>query len=87
MSDLIDRDELVKQYDRVHVGPPGGARALMVEAPTVEAIPIEWLNEYVAWLNTLDADIGEQDSRSIRVMLMKWNSEQKTGCNDDYCLI
>jgi len=32
---LIDREALIAEYDRVHVGPPGGARKLMVDAPEV----------------------------------------------------
>lgn len=36
MSRLIDADALIEEYDRVHVGPPGGARKLMEDAPTIE---------------------------------------------------
>ena len=32
---LIDADVLLKEYDRVHVGPPGGARKLIEDAKTV----------------------------------------------------
>ena len=35
MADLIDRDALIAEYDRVHVGTPGGARKLMQDAPAV----------------------------------------------------
>ena len=30
---LINREDLIAEYDRVHVGEPGGARKLMVDAP------------------------------------------------------
>lgn len=46
--DLIDRNGLIAKYDSVHVGAPGGARKLMVEAPTVKATPCdfcEWNDE------------------------------------------
>ena len=33
---LIDREALIAEYDRVHIGQPGGARKLMEDAPTVE---------------------------------------------------
>lgn len=33
---LIDADALIAEYDRVHVGAPGGARKLMQDAPTIE---------------------------------------------------
>lgn len=35
----IDGDALIEEYDRVHVGPPGGARKLMEDAPTIEPEP------------------------------------------------
>ena len=35
MADLIDRAALIAEYDRVHVGAPGGARKLMQDAPAV----------------------------------------------------
>lgn len=43
---LIDADALIAEYDRVHIGPAGGARKLMEEAPTIEAVPVvrgEWV--------------------------------------------
>lgn len=33
---LIDVDALIAEYDRVHIGPPGGARKLMEDAPTID---------------------------------------------------
>ena len=35
---LIDRDALIRAYDAAHVGPPGGARKLMEEAPVVAEV-------------------------------------------------
>lgn len=32
----IDADALIEEYDRVHVGPPGRARKLIEDAPTIE---------------------------------------------------
>ena len=40
MTSLIDRYALIAEYDRVHVGKPGGARKLMEEAPEVDAVPV-----------------------------------------------
>jgi hypothetical protein len=45
--DLISRKALIAEYDRVHIGPPGGARKLMEEAPTVDAVEVvhgRWIN-------------------------------------------
>lgn len=39
MPRYIDADALIAEYDRVHVGPAGGARKLMVEAPTADVAP------------------------------------------------
>ena len=38
MVDLIDRDALIRAYDAAHVGPPGGARKLMEEAPVAAEV-------------------------------------------------
>ena len=35
-SDLVSRQYLLDEYDRQHVGPPGGARKIIEEAPSVE---------------------------------------------------
>ena len=37
---LIDASALIAEYDRVHIGPPGGARKLMEDAPTVDAVEV-----------------------------------------------
>jgi hypothetical protein len=39
-SDLISRKALIAEYDRVHIGAPGGARKLMEDAPTVDAVEV-----------------------------------------------
>lgn len=40
---LIDADALIAEYDRVHVGAPGGARKLMEDAPTIEPRKGRWI--------------------------------------------
>lgn len=39
-NDLISRSALIAAYDAAHKGPPGGARKLIVGAPTIDAVPI-----------------------------------------------
>lgn len=39
---LIDADALIEEYDRVHVGEPGGARKLMMDALTIKPEP-QWI--------------------------------------------
>ena len=34
-GDLVDRDDLIAEYDHQHKGPAGGARKIMEMAPTV----------------------------------------------------
>jgi hypothetical protein len=38
--DAIDRNALLAEYDRVHIGEPGKARKLIAEAPTVDAVEV-----------------------------------------------
>lgn len=40
MARYIDADKLIAEYDRVHEGPAGGARKLMVEAPTADVAEV-----------------------------------------------
>lgn len=40
-NDLISRKALIAEYDRVHIGPPGGARKLIEDAPAVAAVEVE----------------------------------------------
>lgn len=37
---LIDADALLAAYDAMHEGPPGKARALILNAPTVDAVQV-----------------------------------------------
>ncbi len=42
MARYIDADKLIAKYDRVHNGPAGGARKLMVEAPTEDVVEAKY---------------------------------------------
>jgi hypothetical protein len=86
---LIEKEKLIAEYDRIHVGPPGGARKLMEEAEEVPAITLEWIGEYLTWLESMDADVAWGDARAIKVMLAKWEMEQENagGCSADACTI
>lgn len=39
-KELIYREDLIAEYDRVHIGAAGGARKLMVDAPAVDAVEV-----------------------------------------------
>jgi hypothetical protein len=40
MPRYIDADKLIAEYDRAHIGAPGGARKLMVDAPTADVVEV-----------------------------------------------
>lgn len=40
MKTLIYKEDLLAEYDRAHVGPPGGARKLIAEATAVDAVEV-----------------------------------------------
>ena len=45
-KEYIDRNALIAEYDRIHIGPAGGARKLMVDAPAADVVEVErgsWL--------------------------------------------
>lgn len=44
-KEYIERGALIAEYDRVHIGPAGGARKLMVDAPAADVTEVrhgEW---------------------------------------------
>ena len=53
MARYIDADALIAEYDRVHVGPAGGARKLMVDAPTADVAPKSEGENYKELFNQL----------------------------------
>lgn len=65
MARYIDVDKLIAEYDRIHVGPAGGARKLMVDAPTADVAPkSEVAREIIAFVNQL-IDMQPYESRWI----------------------
>ena len=50
MPRYVDVDKLIEEYDRVHIGAPGGARKLMVDAPTADVQEVrhgEWIEKAI----------------------------------------
>lgn len=39
-KELIYREDLIVEYDKVHIGAAGGARKLMVDAPAIDAVEV-----------------------------------------------
>lgn len=61
-KEYIDREALIAEYDRVHKGPAGGARKLMVDAPAVDAVEVTRCKDCVYKTVTID---GEYDTHDI----------------------
>lgn len=71
MADLISRAWVLAEYDRQHQGPPGGARKIMAEAPTIDAIPVEWLRRFQSAMPNTANVMG------VDVVLKMWQKEQE----------
>ena len=68
MNDLISRKALIAEYDRVHIGPPGGARKLMEDAPSVDAVEVvrckdckQAIRYGYIWCGRTDIQVQEED--------------------------
>jgi hypothetical protein len=80
MTSLIDRDALIAEYDRVHVGEPGKARQLMEEAPTIDAVPVEFIKER---MNNYAENKVYAASMILDVLLIAWERERKRHGQDN----
>lgn len=72
---LIDKEKLISDYDRVHIGPPGGARKLMEEAEDVPAIPLDWIRGYIETCDMIQLRVNVPASKIISVMVNTWKQE------------
>lgn len=86
---LIDKEKLIAEYDRVHIGPPGGAWKLMEDAEDVPAIPLDWIRNYIDRLKAMGVQLSLRDAQAVSVMLDKYMMEQNGNatCGPDYCEI
>lgn len=46
------------------------------DRPQGEAIPIEWIDKHLEWLDNCDNEFAQLAAASIREMVMIWHSEQ-----------
>lgn len=46
-KEYIEQGALIAEYDRVHVGAPGGARKLMVDAPAADVVEVETVKKWL----------------------------------------
>ncbi len=57
-------------------------------AETVPAITLEWVGEYLAWLQNIGGAFALSDANAIKSMLKKWEMEHgHSCCSPDYCEI
>ena len=61
---LIDADALLAAYDAMHAGPPGKARALILSAPTVDAVPVVRCKDCRYW----DKDDSDRELCMCKVL-------------------
>jgi hypothetical protein len=61
MGRLIDCDALLAAYDAAHKGPPGGARKLIEQAPTIDAVPLDKLCDWLAEKAVFFANDNDSD--------------------------
>ena len=81
---LIDRDKVLKTIPSEEMV----ARMAVMSAPVVDAIPVDWIDNYICDLNTgkqthhLDADEYISNSDEVyylRYLLKKWKQEKQNG--------
>lgn len=48
-KELIYREDLIAEYDKVHIGAAGGARKLMVDAPAIDAVEVVRCKDCKCW--------------------------------------
>lgn len=96
MGRLIDADKLRAQFTEpadwldinqtlVH---KTGIWAEIDAAETVPAIPLDWINGYINWLNSISTVMAAADVNAIKSMLTKWRLDNNGPvCGPDYCEI
>lgn len=75
MDDLISRQALLEEYDRLHVGEPGRARKLIEDAPSAQPEPCgEMVSREVVvkffddWMSALDINCHHQSVADLRII-------------------
>ena len=86
MRDLIDREAAlncfhswVDQYGDVYT-PDDNPEYQAIEAlPSVEAIPVEWIERKIARLKEMDNAFASLTASQIMALLNDWRTEQNEG--------
>ncbi len=51
---------------------------------TVEAIPIDWIRNYISNLKAMGVQLSLRDAQAVSVMVDKWAMDNSK-CGPDYC--
>lgn len=79
MDDMISRAYVLAEYDRQHKGPPGGARKIIEDAPTIDAITVEWLKQWRDKLKGM-GEYQRERAEDISFVLGLWQKERRREC-------
>ena len=83
MAEYIERQALLAEYDRVHVGPPGGARKLIEEAPAADVVPVvhgRWVWHLGEWVSCSECHtIGSPQWKGCPVCLARMDGGDGNG--------
>lgn len=86
MSDLIDRDAAlncfhswVDKYGDVYTPDEMPEYQALEALPSVEAIPVEWIERKIARLKEMDNAFASLTASQIRALLNDWRAEQNEG--------
>ena len=82
MGRLIDTRFTLTDYEYGYNTGLDKAKDEVDETETVEAIPLTWINEYLAWLYGMNSVFGNRNALAIQAMLKKWEMEQAAECKD-----
>lgn len=74
MAEYIERAALLAEYDQVHIGPPGGARKLIEEAPPADVVPVV----HGRW--TFYSSYGEDEYEYECSVCNEWANQRYTYC-------
>jgi hypothetical protein len=88
-KEYIEREALLAEYDRVHVGAPGGARRLMVDAPAADVVEVkhakwEWTHGCVGYgIYCTNCKAGWRDSENVESIAYSHDYCPKCGAKMD----
>ena len=78
MARYTDIDKLIAEYDRVHIGPPGGARKLMEDVPIADVVEVVRCKDCLHYMEMEGYDYKGKKARHCF-----WHSQLRR--ETDYC--